>query len=160
MCVRVCAHESFPHTLSACHCDSLLIEGASAASGRAVFTESLRELLVQIVRHGTWNALPGQNQNDHHGVLTAVTGTLPHETQQLLLLASPPNDLKNTTHTCVNRFPDTSLQTMMRVKWVTDPLGDWATLGAPPLFASVDHDLHADCFAFLAVPVMRTLSTL
>ncbi len=79
-------------------CDSLLIEGTAAASGRAIFAESLCELLVQPVSHAAWDPLPGQDENDYHCVLTAVTSTLPHETQQLLFLTSSTYDLQNLTH--------------------------------------------------------------
>lgn len=79
-------------------CDSLLIEGTAAASGRAIFAESLCELLVQPVSHTAWDPLPGQDENDYHCVLTAVTSTLPHKTQQLLFLTSSTYDLQNSTH--------------------------------------------------------------
>lgn len=39
--------------------DSLLIEGAAAVGGRAVFVESVGEILVQSVSHAAWDALPG-----------------------------------------------------------------------------------------------------
>lgn len=80
ICVRECVRESFPHTPYVT-CDSLLIEGTAAASGRAIFAESLCELLVQPVSHTAWDPLPGQDENDYHCVLTAVTSTLPHKTQ-------------------------------------------------------------------------------
>lgn len=79
-------------------CDSLLIAVTAAASGRAIFAESLCELLVQAVSHTAWDPLPGQDENDYNCILTAVTSTLPHKTQQLLFLTSSAYDLQNLKH--------------------------------------------------------------
>lgn len=141
-------------------CDSLLIEGTSAASGRAIFAESLCELLVQPVSHTAWDPLPGQDENDYHGVLTAVTSTLPHKTQQLLFLTSSTYDLQNSTRAHSmwrNRHSASFLQTASYFIRVTHPLGDWTTLWAPPLFACIHNNLHTDCVAFLTISVMKTV---
>lgn len=73
---------------------SLFVEAAAAAGGGAILAQRLGELMVQVVGHGAWDPLPGQDEDDHHGVLAAVPRTMAHQTQQLLLLAAPPDHLR------------------------------------------------------------------
>lgn len=63
----------------------LIIEAASPAGRVSILPEGVRELLVEGVSKASRDALPGQDQDDNHGVLTMVACPMPHQAQQLLL---------------------------------------------------------------------------
>lgn len=71
----------------------LFVVGAAAIGERAVLAQRLRELRVQPVGQGQRDPFPHQDQDHNHGSLTGVAGSLPHQTQQLLLTAASADHL-------------------------------------------------------------------
>lgn len=71
----------------------LVVEATAPAGGVAVSGEAVSEIVVQHVGQSPWDAFPGHDEDDDDGVGTMVSGTLPHQTQQLLLLAATADHL-------------------------------------------------------------------
>lgn len=49
------------HSLQRLRGDSLFVQATATAGGGAVLAQRLGELVVQVVSHGAWDALPGQD---------------------------------------------------------------------------------------------------
>lgn len=63
--------------------------------------------MVQHVSQSPRDAFPGHDEDDDDGVGTVVAGTLPHQTQQLLLLAATADHLTGqSTFTLGFTFPE------------------------------------------------------
>lgn len=73
----------------------LIIEATSPAGGVPVLPEGVGELLVQGVSKASGDALPGQDEDDDHGVLAVVACPVPHEAEQLLLQRVPADHLQD-----------------------------------------------------------------
>lgn len=71
----------------------LVVEAAAPAGGVSVFGEAVGEVVVQHVSQTPWDSLPGHDEDDNDSVLAVVAGALPHQTQQLLLLAAATDHL-------------------------------------------------------------------
>lgn len=76
------------------HSDLLVVQAAAAAGGVAVLGEGVGELLVQRVTQRAGDAFPGQDEDDDDSVLAVVTGPVPHQAEQLLLLVVSPDHLE------------------------------------------------------------------
>lgn len=63
----------------------LIIEATSPAGRVPILPEGIGELLVEGVSKAARDALPGQDQDDDHGILTMVARPMPYQAQQLLL---------------------------------------------------------------------------
>lgn len=62
----------------------LIVEAASPAGGVPVLPEGVGELLVEGVSKAAGDALPGQDEDDDHGILAVVARPVPHQAEQLL----------------------------------------------------------------------------
>lgn len=62
----------------------LIVEAASPAGGVPVLPEGVGELLVEGVSEAAGDALPGQDEDDDHGILAVVARSVPHQAEQLL----------------------------------------------------------------------------
>lgn len=74
--------------------DSLFVQATATAGWGAILAQRLGELVVQVVGHRAWDALPGEDKDDHHSVLAAVARPVAYQTQQLLLLTASPDHLQ------------------------------------------------------------------
>lgn len=84
----------------------LVVEATAPAGGVAVSGEAVSEIVVQHVGQSPRDAFPGHDEDDDDGVGTVVAGTLPHQTQQLLLLAAAADHLTGqSTFTLGFTFP-------------------------------------------------------
>lgn len=63
----------------------LIIEATSPAGGVPILPQGVGELLVEGVSEAAGDALPGQDEDDDHGILAVVAGAVPDQAQQLLL---------------------------------------------------------------------------
>lgn len=72
----------------------LVVEATSPAGGVPILAEGVSELLVEGVSEAAGDALPGQDEDDDHGVLAVVARPVPHEAQQLLLQRVPADHLQ------------------------------------------------------------------
>lgn len=72
----------------------LIIEATSPAGRVPILPEGISELLVEGVSEASRDALPGQDQDNNHGVLAMVACPMPYQTQQLLLQCVSPDHLQ------------------------------------------------------------------
>ena len=72
----------------------LIIEATSPAGGVPILPEGVGELLIQGISEAAGDALPGQDEDDDHGVLAVVARPVPHQAQQLLLQCVPADYLQ------------------------------------------------------------------
>lgn len=71
----------------------LIVEATSPAGGVPVLPEGVSELLVEGVSEAAGDALPGQDEDDDHGVLAVVACPVPHQAEQLLFQRVPADHL-------------------------------------------------------------------
>ena len=74
--------------------DLLVIEATAPAGGVAVLGDGLTDLPVQLVAHVPRHALPGHDEDDDDSVFTAMASAVAHQTQDLLCLVGPADDLR------------------------------------------------------------------
>lgn len=80
----------------------LIVEATSPAGGVSVLPEGVCELLVEGVSEAAGDALPGQDEDDDHGVLAVVARPVPYQAEQLLLQRVPADHLQECRASTIN----------------------------------------------------------
>lgn len=135
---------------------SLVIEATAAAGGVSIFGEAAGQIPVQHIRHGPWDAFPGQNDDDDDGIGTVMAGALSDQAQQLFCLIAATDHLTESTARCYFRdelnLKDLSFCLYVRFKFFMGnaftraayPFSDRTSLRALALSTRVHHLFQTD----------------